>query len=209
MKLTTKLRLAKIFSDVKDSLLSLIGFAVCVVAVAIGIVTLINILFSCSSSRNVMTETAAAESLSALETVKDSVGSDLEMQTSASGYLDISDLQIIFYPPADVQSPVSPVDSVADEPPAVRTPQKPQILYPALLNIGRLSAGSSADAALKASNDSVGSKASDISHEQSDKDTVQRIRDPTKPSWPVLLSLFIALIIIVYTGFMLYQSNRL
>lgn len=163
---------------------------------------------SCSSSRPVMTETAATESMSAIETAKDSVSSDLEIQTSASGYLDISDLQIFFYPPTDVQTPVSPTDSAPDEPPAVKTPQKPQILYPALLNIGRLSTGNTTDSAFKASKDSVGSKDSDISHEQSNKDTVQRIRDPTKPSWPVMLSLFMALIIIIYTGFMLYSSNR-
>ena len=179
------------------------------VAVLFGLLLFLLSFCSCSSSKSVMTETAATESMSAIETAKDSVGSNLEMQTSASGYLDISDLQIIFYPPADIKSQVSPVDSVPDEHPAVKTPQKPKILYPALLNIGRLSAGNFTNSALKASKDSVGSKASDINHEQSDKNTEKRIRDPTKPSWPVLVSLFIALIIIVYTGFMLYQSNRL
>lgn len=179
------------------------------IAVLFGLLLFLLSFCSCSSSRTVMTETAASESISAIETAKDSVGSNLEMQTSASGYLDISDLQIIFYPPAATQTTVSPVDSVADEPPAVRTPQKPQILYPALLNIGRLSAGSSANTALKASTDSVGSSTSDLKHDESTKDSEKRIRDPTKPSWPVMLSLFIALIIIVYTGFMLYQSNRL
>ncbi|MDE6022370.1 MAG: hypothetical protein K2G13_02595, partial [Muribaculaceae bacterium] len=133
----------------------------------------------------------------------------LEMETSNSGYLDISDLQIIFYPPAAIQSPIATVDSVTVEPPTVQVPKKPQILYPALLNIGRLSAGNTADATLKTSNVSVSSKASDIIHEQSNKDTEKRIRDPTKPSWPIILSLGVALVIILYTGYLLYRSNRL
>ena len=197
-----KIFLAVIHYRFKTTLFILKLLMACILAFLLGC------LISCSSSRTVMTESAATESLSALDTAKDSVGSDLEIQTSASGYLDISDLSIIFYPPADIKSQVSPVDSVADEPPAVRSPQKPQILYPALLNIGRLSAGSSADAALRASNDSVGSSTSDLRHDESTKHSVQRIRDPTKPSWPVMLSLFIALIIIVYTGLMLYKFNR-
>ncbi len=176
------------------------------VAIAVGIVFLLISLFSCSSSRPMATETAVTESMTDLETATDSVNSNLELQTSTSGYLEISDLSILFYPPSDIQPSPVPEDSVAPEPQA---PQKPKILYPALLNIGRLSTGSVSNTALQASNDSVGSKASDISHDQSAKDSVQRIRDPTKPSWPVILSLFMALLIIIYTGFMLYRSNRL
>lgn len=179
------------------------------VAVLFGLLLFLLSFCSCSSSRPVMTETAAIESITSLETEKDSVGSSLEIQTSASGYLDISDLQIIFYPPVDIQSPVPPLDSVTDEPPAVQTPKKPQILYPALLNIGRLSTGSSANTELKESSDSVGLRTSDLKHDESTTDSEKRIRDPTKPSWPVMLSLFMALLIIIYTGFMLYRSNRL
>ncbi|MDE6022632.1 MAG: hypothetical protein K2G13_03925, partial [Muribaculaceae bacterium] len=90
------------------------------VAAAVCIASLILSLCSCRTSRPVMTETAATDSLSALETAQDSVGSRLEMETSNSGYLDISDLQIIFYPPAAVQSPIATVDSVTDEPPTVQ-----------------------------------------------------------------------------------------
>lgn len=200
MKLSTKLRIAKIFGYVLAALTSIIAFAV-QIAIIVGIVLLIISMCSCSSSKTVMTETAAAESMAALETAKDSVGSNLEMQTSASGYLDISDLQIIFYPPTQVE-----ISDSMTKPKTMTTPKTP---IPAILNIGRLSAGNATDTALKASKDSIGSKASGISHELSDKATEKRIRDPTKPSWPVLLSLLIALIIIIYTGFMLYQSNRL
>lgn len=182
------------------------------VAVVVCIACLIFALCSCRTSRPVMTETAAADSFSVLDSAKDSVRSELNIAASGSGYIDISDLSIIFYPAAAVQIPVSPVDSVADEPPKFRTPQSPQspqILYPALLNIGHLSAGNTTDATLKASKDSVGSNVSDISHEQSNKDTAQRIRDPTKSSWPIILSLCVALVIILYTGYLLYRSKRL
>lgn len=179
------------------------------VAVLFGLLLFLLSFCSCSSSRPVMTETAATESITSLETAKDSVGSSLEIQTSASGYLDISDLQIIFYPPADIRSPVLSLDSVTDDPPAVQTPKKPQILYPALLNIGRLSTGSSANTELKESSDSVGSSTSDLKHDESTTDSEKRIQDPTKPSWPVMLTLFMALLIIIYTGFMIYRSNRL
>ncbi len=166
-------------------------------------------LISCSSSKSVSSETAATESMTALEIAKDSVHSNLDLQTSTSGYLEISDLSILFYPPSEILTPPVPEDSVADNPLVLPSTQKPKILYPALLNIGRLSAGSASNTMLKESNDSVGLKASDISQDQSTKDSEQRIRDPTKPSWPVMLSLFIALLIIIYTGFMLYRSNRL
>lgn len=177
------------------------------IAILFGLLLFLLSFCSCSSSRTVMTETAASESISAIETAKDSVGSNLEMQTSASGYLDISDLQIIFYPPAPVNTQDSPLDSVRDL--SALRPTLSTKPYPALLNIGRLSAGSSANTALKASTDSVGSSTSDLKHDVSTKDSEKRIRDPTKPSWPVMLLLFTALIIIIYTGFMLYQSNRL
>ena len=171
------------------------------IAVLFGLLLFLLSFCACSSSRTVMTETAATESMTALETAKDSVGSNLEMQASASGYLDITDLQIIFYPPESLKS-----DTLKTRQPENLKTQKP---YPALLNIGRLSAGSSANTALKASSDSVGSSTSELKHDESTKDSEKRIRNPTKPSWPVMLSLFIALIIIIYTGFMLYQSNRL
>ena len=180
------------------------------VAVLFGLLLFLLSFCSCSSSRTVMTETAATESMAAIETAKDSVGSNLEIQKSASGYLDISELQIIFYPPVAIQSPIASVDSVAD----LSTTSKPHNsttprLYPALLNIGRLSAGSSAYTKLAAEDSRLKTEDSIIKHDESTKDSEKRIRDPTKPSWPVLLSLFIALLIIIYTGFMLYKSNLL
>ena len=200
MKTKTKLCLISLFAHVSALALKTFVFAV-KVAVAVLVAILILGMCSCSSTRTAMTETAATESMAALETATDSVGSNLEMQTSASGYLDISDLQIIFYPPNQVE--IS--DSMTTTKPMTTT----KTPIPAMLNIGRLSAGSFANTALKASTDSVSSSTSDLKHDESTKDSEKRIRDPTRPSWPVILSLFIALIIIIYTGFMLYQSNRL
>lgn len=172
------------------------------VAVLFGLLFFLLSFCSCSSSRPVMTETAATESMTSLETAKDSVGANLELQASGSRYLDISDLQILFYPQA-----LTPTDSLPD-PSVLRSPlsAKPQ---PALLNIGRLSAGSSADAALKETNDSVGSTTSDLKHDQSTTDSEKRIRDPTATRWQVAVVLVFVLLVISYTGFMLYRSNRL
>ncbi len=206
MKLKTKLLLLKIYTYIVGGLLTTIAIAF-QVAVLAGILWLIMNLCSCSSSRPVVTETAATESTSALETTRDSIGSDKELQTSTSGYLEISDLSILFYPPSDIQPAAVPEDTMARDPLELNMPQRPKILYPALLNIGLLSAGNASNTALKESNDSVGSKTAEFSHDQSTKDSEQRIRDPTPCRWPVFLVLGCALVMIIFTGWKLYRTE--
>lgn len=174
----------------------------------IGLLLFLFSLCSCSSSRSVMTESAATDSMAALVTAKDSVGSDLEIRTSASRYLDISDLQILFYPPADIQTPISTIDSVADEYPAVRTPKKPKILYPALLNIGRLSAGIASDTARKESTDSVGSKLSDLKHDYVVNESAKRIRDPSAAHWQTFVVVVFILLVLSYSAYMIYRYRH-
>ncbi len=202
MKLKTKMLLLKIYTYVVTGLLAAIVFA-CQVAVFLGLVWLIMNLWSCSSSRQLATETLATESVYTHEIYRDSISSALALQADDSRYLDISDMQILFYPPEEISIP----DSMTT-PTTMKTPTTPIRTYPMLINIGSLSSGNASKTTLAVSKDSVGSKTADISHEQSVQDSEQRIRDPTKPSWPVMLSLFMALIIIIYTGFMLYRSNR-
>ncbi len=199
MKLKTKMLLLKIYTYVAAGLLAAIVFAI-QVAVLMGLVWLCMNLCSCSSSRPVATETVATESVSTHEIYRDSISSDLALQADDSRYLDISDMQILFYPPEEISVP----DSMTS-PTTMKTPIRP---YPLLINIGSLSSGNASKTTLAVSKDSVGSKTADLSYKQSVQDSEQRIRDPTKPSWPVMLSLFMALLIIIYTGFMLYRSNR-
>ena len=163
-------------------------------------------LCSCRASRPVMTETAATEHIARLETAKDSIGSNQEIKTSSSGYLDISDLQIIFFPPVpdipDVSPTVIPIDSMPDI--SSRPVSRP---HPAIINIGHIAAGSASDTTVTQSKDSVGSKSADLKHDVSVANSEKRIRDPTSTRWPVILILGAALVMIVFPVYRLYHAS--
>ncbi len=157
-------------------------------------------LCSCRASHPVMTETAATESVAALETAKDSVGSGLELTTSKSGYLDISDLTITFLPPdSTATDTITTGNSV--NPISVRP-------YPAVVKIGRLSAGSVTDASLKQTADSVGNHSAAIKNEVTATNSEIRIRNPTSTRWPVIIILGCAVAMIAFTVYRLYRSDK-
>lgn len=173
------------------------------VAVLFGLLLFLLSFCSCSSSRPVMTETAATESITSLETANDSVGSSLEIQTSASGYLDISDLQIIFYPPV-----ITPPDSLPDL--SALRPSLSANPHPAAITIGHITAGKTNEANLHETKDSVVSHSLDSTRVESHNESIQhsRSRDPTSCRWPVLLVLGFALVMIVFTGYKLYRAEN-
>lgn len=168
-----------------------------VFALIFGIIFLLFLSCSCSSSRPVVTEKAVSDSETIFHKARDSISSDLSLQSASSGYLDISDLQILFYPPA-----LTPHDSLPD---LTANP------HPAAINIGHISAGKKNDTKLHETKDSVVSDRLDTARRsESHNESIQnsRSRDPTSCRWPVLLVLGFALVMIVFTGYRLYRSEN-
>lgn len=167
--------------------------------IILGIMLFLFSLCSCSSSRSAVTETVISDSETVVHRARDSISSALTLQADDSRYLDISDMQILFYPPEEISVP----DSMTT-PAKKTTPVRP---YPMLINIGSLSSGNASKTTLSLSKDSVVAKTADITHEQSIQDSEQRIRDPTPCRWPVFLVLGCAFAMMIFTGYSLYRTK--
>ena len=156
-------------------------------------------LCSCSSTRTVSTESVVTDSLSVTAESRDSVGSRLELETSGSGYLDIRDLKITFYPPVALPDIVP--DSVSPLPPS----SKP---HPATLTIGQLTAGKTSDTKLK--NENTVSSNHYLSEDSRSGTDVResRSRDPTPCRWPVLHVLSMAVAMVIFTGYHLWRGSK-
>lgn len=158
------------------------------VAIIASVSFLVISLCSCSSTRTVSAESAVSDSLTVAETSRDSVGSRSQIDVSQSGYLDIVDLTLTFYPPGYAVDPVSGQPSIA----------KPPRLHPATVNIGRLTAGKQSEASLRESADSVGADTADLAHVSSAETSGTHIRDPAPRVWPVCLVFGFAVAMIAF-----------
>lgn len=165
-----------------------------------GIILMLLMTCSCSSSRSTTTEKMVCDSETIVHKARDSISSELDMQIQNSGYLDVSDISILFYPPSELHP-----DTVSDKPPEVFTPIR---TYPMLVNIGKISAGCDSKSSLKETTDSVGKISDDHFRESTKKDSVTKIRDPTPCRWPVFLVLGFALVMMIFTGWKLYRTGN-
>ena len=154
-------------------------------------------LCSCSSTRTVSTESVVTDSISVTAESRDSVGSRLELETSGSGYLDIRDLTITFYPP--VALPDNVPDSVSPLPPS----SKP---HPATLTIGQLTAGKTSDTKLNEENTVLSDRVAESRTGTAVRES--RSRDPTPCRWPVLLVLSMAVAMVIFTGYHLWRGSK-
>lgn len=176
----------------------IIGLAINAVIIG-SIVCLVLSLCGCSSSRSMSAESVVTDSLSVTAESRDSVGSRLELETSGSGYLDIRDLKITFYPP--VASPDNVPDSVSPLPPS----SKP---HPATLTIGQLTAGKTSDTKLKDENSVLSDQLLAAESAAGTDVRESRSRDPTPCRWPVLLVLSMAAAMVIFTGYHLWRESK-
>lgn len=198
MRESTRLRLIKAYFSICAVVGWIIGLAINAVIIG-GIVCLVLSLCGCSSSRSMATESVVTDSLSVTAESRDSVGSRLELETSGSGYLDIRDMTITFYPP--VASPDNVPDSVSPLPPSTKP-------HPATLTIGQLTAGKTSDTKLKDEN-TVSSNHYLSENSRSGTDVREsRSRDPTPCRWPVLLVLSMTIVMVIFTGYHLWRGSK-
>lgn len=165
----------------------------------VGALSLAIMLCGCSSSRSMAAESVVTDSLSVAVESRDSVGSRLELETSGSGYLDIRDLTITFYPP--VALPDNVPDSVSTVPPS----SKP---HPATLTIGQLTAGKTSDTKLKDENSVLSDQLLAAESAAGTDVRESRSRDPTPCRWPVLLVLSMAAAMVIFTGYHLWRGSK-
>lgn len=198
MKKSTRLRLIKAYISLCALAGWIIGLAINVAIIG-SIVCLVLSLCGCSSSRSMAAESVVTDSLSVAAESRDSVGSRLELETSGSGYLDIRDLTITFYPP--VALPDNVPDSVSPLPPSSKQ-------HPATLTIGQLTAGKSSDTRLKYENSVLSDQllAADAGSGTDVRES--RSRDPTPCRWPVLLVLSMAIVMVIFTGYHLRRGSK-
>ena len=198
MKKSTRLRLIKAYISLCALAGWIIGLAINVAIIG-SIVCLVLSLCGCSSSRSMAAESVVTDSLSVAAESRDSVGSRLELETSGSGYLDIRDLKITFYPP--VALPDNVPDSVSPLPPSSKQ-------HPATLTIGQLTAGKSSDTRLKYENSVLSDQllAADAGSGTDVRES--RSRDPTPCRWPVLLVLSMAIVMVIFTGYHLRRGSK-
>ena len=163
----------------------------------VGALSLAIMLCGCSSSRSMAAESVVTDSLSVAVESRDSVGSRLELETSGSGYLDIRDLTITFYPP--VALPDNVPDSVSPLPPS----SKP---HPATLTIGQLTAGKTSDTKLNEENTVLSVRVAESRTGTAVRES--RSRDPTPCRWPVLLVLSMAAAMVIFTGYHLWRESK-
>ena len=198
MRESTRLRLIKAYISICALVGWIIGLVINVAIIG-SIVCLVLSLCGCSSSRSMAAESVVTDSLSVTAESRDSVGSRLELETSGSGYLDIRDLTITFYPP--VALPDNVPDSVSPLPPSARP-------HPATLTIGQLTAGKTSDTKLNDENSVLSDQLLAVESGSGTDVRESRSRDPTPCRWPVLLVLSMSVVMVIFTGYHLWRGSK-